>query len=1156
MTLSVLLVESDVVHASASAEGMADQRADWHIELASTVAQARRLLEHGDFDAVLVSDFLSDGAAFDLVSVLAGRAVILCVKPGAEPMATQAMRQGFVHYLVQDAALSYVATLALRVELAIRENEMARQLRNSLERFEIALDGAGQALWERHLLTGSMIVNERWKAILGYDSMDNVLSAEVWQGLVHPDDWLRVMAANQANIDNRVPEYTCEYRLHHKKTDRWIWVRSRGRVVERDASGKALRMLGTFMDITESRLAVEAAGRQHGMLQAISRAQGLFITSIDAATVFEGVLRDLLCITQSHCGFVAEVHFDAGLQPRMTIQTVAGQARADAAGHQRMTLAIGQRIRADHKTLLGATMALGEPVIVNEPAQDVRWQADSQACGMLQAFLGIPVHNDGELVAVVGLADRPGGYSQADVDFLDPLCNTIGQLVQARRSDAERRRVETELESARTLLEQKAQALEMALDSMPHGLSQQNADGRITLYNQRFLAMLDLPEALLRQQPTIAELIRFRNERGDFGENMELLDAAGQDYCQLALVSREGKAPDSYMHRTRDGRMLEVRSKALADGGMVQTYIDMTDFFSAQAALRESEARFRSLTNLSSDWYWEQDEQFRFVRIEGSEQSRLGMADVAAVGMTRWELQTYNVTEAQWQEHRKALNAHQVFRNFEMERATTDGSKLWVSIDGEPILDAAGVFKGYRGVGRNITGSKLAAMKIERLAFFDELTGLPNRRMLTDRLQKALAIATRSRNRGALLFIDLDNFKDLNDTRGHDVGDLLLQQVATRLRGCVREADTVARLGGDEFVVMLDELSPVDARAAAQAELVGRKVLNALNQDFELLGVPHHSTPSIGITLFHEQLQNVDELLKRADLAMYQAKAAGRNTMRFFDPVMQAAVSARAGLEADLRKGLSRKELLLHYQPVVDAAGSKIGVEALVRWQHPERGLVPPMEFIPMAEQTGLILPLGEWVLRTACELLVVWSRQPQTSRLSMAVNVSARQFRQSDFAEQVEELLRTTGANPFRLKLELTESLLLSDVEDAIAKMSQLRALGVSFSLDDFGTGYSSLSYLKRLPLDQLKIDQSFVRDVLTDPNDAAIVRTILALARSMELTVVAEGVETPGQREFLARNGCMVFQGYLFGHPVPVEALQLDSPQSAGGGPIPQMI
>ncbi len=578
-----------------------------------------------------------------------------------------------------------------------------------------------------------------------------------------------------------------------------------------------------------------------------------------------------------------------------------------------------------------------------------------------------------------------------------------------------------------------------------------------------------------------------------------------------------------------------------ADGSVVWNGItmDITLRKEADESLRISEARFRALTALSSDWYWEQDAQFRFVRFEGGLVT--GKASLSRYGKTRWEVGALNMSAADWDAHRAMLQAHETFHDLELQDIDEQGKKYWMSLSGEPIFDLQGVFKGYRGVGRNISGRKYAEEKIERLAFYDALTGLPNRRLLIDRLQHALVCSDRDRLSGALLFIDLDNFKDLNDTKGHDMGDQLLRQVAIRLAECVRDADTVARLGGDEFVVMLEKLSRDPDEAAAHAEGVGQKILSTLNQSYRLGGIEHHSTPSIGIALFHDQMQDIDELLKRADLAMYEAKAAGRNALRFFDPKMQAVVAARAVLELDLRQGLQRKELLLHYQPIVDHLGVVVGVEALVRWQSPTRGLVMPDEFIALAEKTALILPLGKWVLEAVCAQLVAWSAKPATARLSLAINVSARQFRQSEFASDLLNLLRVSGANPYRLKLEITESLLLHEIDSVIEKIGELRSIGVSFALDDFGTGYSSLAYLKQLPLEQLKLDQSFVRDVMTDPNDAAIAQAVLTLGQSLGLTVVAEGVETQAQRDFLLRHGCRLFQGFLFGRPVPLEQLAL---------------
>jgi len=388
-----------------------------------------------------------------------------------------------------------------------------------------------------------------------------------------------------------------------------------------------------------------------------------------------------------------------------------------------------------------------------------------------------------------------------------------------------------------------------------------------------------------------------------------------------------------------------------------------------------------------------------------------------------------------------------------------------------PLVDPQGEPLGCVVTLTDITQRKAAEQQIEQLAFYDPLTRLPNRRLLMDRLHQVLVSSARSGQLGALLFIDLDNFKALNDTLGHDIGDLLLEQVAQRLIGCVRAIDTVARLGGDEFVVMLEDLSDQAEEAVAQAQIVGAKILAALGQPYHLAGHHYHrSTPSLGVTLIRNHGTTVDDLLKRADLAMYQAKAAGRNTLRFFDPAMQSVLETRTALETDLREGLREGQFLLYYQPQVNDDTGLIGAEALLRWRHPQRGMVSPAEFIPLAEETGLILPLGQWVLETACAQLATWAGQPQTAGLVLAVNVSARQFHHPDFVAQVREAVRQHHIDPRRLKLELTESLLLDNVEDTIAKMAMLKTEGVGFSLDDFGTGYSSLAYLRRFPIDELK--------------------------------------------------------------------------------------
>ena len=440
----------------------------------------------------------------------------------------------------------------------------------------------------------------------------------------------------------------------------------------------------------------------------------------------------------------------------------------------------------------------------------------------------------------------------------------------------------------------------------------------------------------------------------------------------------------------------------------------------------------------------------------------------------------------------------------------------------------------------DVTAMRRASAEIETLAFYDALTGLPNRRLLLDRLTQATAAAGRSGQLGALLFLDLDHFKLVNDTMGHEVGDILLQQVAQRLKACVRDADTVARLGGDEFVVMLKDLSTDKNQAAQVAQHIGEEMLLTLDQPYQLGEHPYRSTCSLGATLFGAEEHNAAELLKQADIAMYQVKAQRGNALCFFDPEMQATISDRAQLEVDLRAALAQDEFELYYQPQFSLQGRVVGAEALLRWRHPQRGLLAPGAFIVVAEESELIVPMGAWVLRTACQQLASWQGHAHWGALQLSVNVSARQFRQGNFVQTVTDIVRESGIAPHLLKLELTESLMLDKVDECIVKMGQLKETGIRFSLDDFGTGYSSLAYLTRLPLDQLKIDQSFVHNLGVRHSDGLIVQTIVGMARSLGLEVMAEGVETEAQKELLAQYGCELYQGYLFARPAPVEQLQ----------------
>lgn len=612
--------------------------------------------------------------------------------------------------------------------------------------------------------------------------------------------------------------------------------------------------------------------------------------------------------------------------------------------------------------------------------------------------------------------------------------------------------------------------------------------------------------------------------------------------------SLEDRQPYDVVHRLRmaDGRVKWVREHCSSDfdptGKPLRSVGAVQDI--TQQKLAEDELRIAAATFETHEAIMITDADARILRVNQAFEETTGYTVDEVRGRNPRMLSSGRQDQMFYAEMWRHLKEEGAWTG-EMWDRRKDGELYpkWLTITA--VRNDAGETSEYVAIFSDITERKQAEEEIRNLAFYDALTRLPNRRLLLDRLQLALTVSARSQSYGAILFLDMDRFKVLNDTLGHDYGDLMLVEVAERIRHCVREVDTVARLGGDEFVVLLESVSDEADDASRRVALVGEKIREALAQPYRLKESVHHSSPSIGVSLFRGNLEPVEVLLKQADLAMYQAKEAGRNAVRFFDPAMQQAVEMRACLEADLRNAAGRGELYLYYQMQVDNAFRPRGAEALLRWQHPQRGLVSPAQFIPIAEESSQILEIGNWVLDSACAQLARWRNYRITRDLSIAVNVSSAQFRQHDFVERIADRLRGHGIEPSRLKLELTESIVLADVADVIAKMQALRELGVALSLDDFGTGYSSLSYLKQLPLNQIKIDQSFVRGIGSDRSDELMVRTIIDLAQNFGLEVVAEGVETEAQRQFLKQHGCPVYQGYLFSRPVPIAELE----QSLGG-------
>ncbi|TAK89888.1 MAG: phosphodiesterase [Burkholderiaceae bacterium] len=606
-------------------------------------------------------------------------------------------------------------------------------------------------------------------------------------------------------------------------------------------------------------------------------------------------------------------------------------------------------------------------------------------------------------------------------------------------------------------------------------------------------------------------------------------------------LKREDPSRIELTLKTRDDHALHVQLdsvRVMTQEAVPLLRITLTDIGERKAA--EAELRIAAAAFETQEGIMITDANWVILRVNRAFSDITGYCAEEAIGKTPSLVHSGLHDESFYEAIRESVNCFGLWQGEVLSRRKNDKVyPEWLTITA--VTDQKKKVTQYVYTMVDISQRK-SWEEINQLAFYDALTLLPNRRLLMDRLHQVLATSARTRLEGALMFIDLDHFKTLNDTHGHDKGDLLLLQVAQRLTECARAGDTVARLGGDEFVLMLADLSEHPVEAAAQAKTAGEKIVAELRKPYQLAGHEYHSTASIGIVLFGDRQYNAAELLKQADLTMYQAKAAGRNTMRFFDGDgdVQAAVSIGAALKYDLRQGVLGNQFLLYFQPQMDDHQHITGVEALVRWQHPQRGLILPSEFIPLAEDSGLIESLGQWVLNMACAQLSQWATRPATAHLTLAINISALQFRQPDFVERVITALERAGADPKKLKLELTESVMLDDVEGTIEKMATLTAHGVGLSLDDFGTGYSSLSYLKRLPLGQLKIDKSFIHDVLTNRNDAAIACTVLTLGHTLGLAVIAEGVETEAQREFLGLHGCHGFQGYLFSRPMPLKEFE----------------
>ena len=721
-------------------------------------------------------------------------------------------------------------------------------------------------------------------------------------------------------------------------------------------------------------------------------------------------------------------------------------------------------------------------------------------------------------LAYFGLRDIIAKYPAEAITGLSMLLITmllaVAYLVRSKR------------QVAATLLERAT-----LLDSLGEGLYVVDRLGKCSFVNPKALEVL----GLTRQDVIGANQHRlfhcFRPDGTRYPESE----------CPIFQTLHDGQkrqGEEWFFRKNGEGFPVHYSVTPMRDrrvNGAVVVFHDITASRKADELMRISAIAFETQEAMVVT-----DAGTRILRVNRAFTEITGYAAEEVIGQTPVLLKSGHHDEGFYREMWAALKAHGHWRG-EILNRRKNGEIFpeWLSISA--VRGAQGEITHFVASFLDLTQRKEAEEQIQFLAFFDPLTHLPNRRLLNERLEKALLSGNRHQRYAALLFIDLDNFKMLNDSMGHAVGDLLLCQVAKRLGDSVRANDTVARQGGDEFVILLEELSQDLHGAIAQIKLIAQNMLETLDKPYQFGDVSYHCTASIGAVPFMGAGETVESLLKSADMAMYKAKEAGKNALRFFDPSMQSEIEKRATVERELRGALQAGQFKLYFQAQVDDNGKVFGAEALIRWQHPSRGLVGPDEFIRIAEESRLILPIGNWVLTEACRQLARWQKHPDTAHLTLAVNVSALQFRDHDFVNSVARAIAESGAPGSRLKLEITESLLLEDIGGTIEHMRPLKEkLGVGLVLDDFGTGYSSLSYLKQLPLDQIKIDRSFVRDINSNPNDAAIAETIIALGHFFNLTIVAEGVETAAQRDTLITCGCKAFQGFHFARPGTIEQFE----------------
>ncbi|MEQ1599542.1 MAG: PAS domain S-box protein [Methylotenera sp.] len=1006
----------------------------------------------------------------------------------------------------------------------ITERKKTEQaLVDSEYRWKFAVEGSGDGVWDVNVQTQEANYSKRWKEMLGYEEDELMANRQEWISRIHPDDRSNVLDSGQAYLEGKTDSYVVEYRLQCKG-GQYKWMLSRGMLVSRDEADKPLRMIGTQTDITESKQSELKIKRLSNLYEALSQCNLAIVHCTSKEELFAQVCRDTVIFGGLRMAWIGLVDV-----PSKQIKQVA--AYGDDCDYLND---INVSVDADipyGQGPVGTSIRENTPYwcqdFINDP-RTLAWHDRGIASGW-GSCASLPLYCSGDAIGAFTIySTEKEAFDEEIRNLLNDMATNISFALDNFEREAERLLAQDKLVQAQAELAESHDRFKDLYEFAPIGYLTISKHGLITQLNWRASAMLGLDRKHIINQ----RITKFIDEEekprwGRLFHNIVDLEASEELSFDMKFTLHNGISFYANLNCIRMGDEDEQSMLRV-------TLEDVTLVKKSEMDLRIAATAFESQDGLMIT-----DLDNRILKVNKAFTDITGYTNDELIGKNPSILSSGRHDATFYAAIWESINTTGRWSG-EVWNRRKSGEVYPEHLTISTVKNDLGVITNYVASNTDISQIKAATEEIQQLAFFDSLTHLPNRRLLMDRLKHALAACARSGRQGAVLFLDLDHFKVLNDSLGHDIGDLLLQQVAVRLTTCVREGDTVARLGGDEYVVVLEDLSDQGFEAAAQTEIIANKILASLNQPFELDIHEHLITPSIGITVFDGHGATIEELLKQADIAMYQAKKAGRNTMRFFNPQMQISITARVAIERELRKALENKQLHLYYQIQVDNLGNPLGAEALIRWIHPERGIVSPAQFIPLAEETGLILPIGNWVLDTACAQIKEWHKDPQTRDLTLSINVSAKQFRQTDFVQQVRAAVERHAIDPMQLKLELTESLLLDNIEDTVVSMTALGEIGVQFSLDDFGTGYSSLQYLKRLPLFQLKIDQSFVRDIVTDSHDRSIVRTIIAMAQSLYLNVIAEGVETEEQRALLLSNGCKRYQGYLFSKPVPIEQFE----------------